>query len=248
MQLQYVVPALVGGLALGVAEGTSAQVMSKTLSAPYFRVEVGYAWGTDADLRDNGLGLICGNPPCNAQGTLNDTGNSYVLGAAIGYRVHPKVRAELALGYRGGFELDDADAHVPPTSFRGDIRSLSVMLNGYYDFDAAGPWKPFLSAGLGYARNKLRTVSATNPGAGTGNLANFSLAGDTEDSFAWSVGFGASYSYGNSVTLEIAYRYVDLGNIKIPAQTVNFIGFGPQAYGGAKGDLASHEVTIGLRF
>jgi opacity protein-like surface antigen len=248
MQSQFIAGALSAGLALATVEGTSAQVMSNVLSSTYFRVEAGYALGADADVRENGPGLICGNPACNTTGSLNDVGNSYVLGAAIGYRVHPKIRTELAVGYRGGFQLDDADAHVPPTSFKGDIRSWTLMLNGYYDFGAAGPWKPFLSAGLGYARNELRTVSATNAGAGTGNLANFSLAGDTESGFAWSVGAGASYSYGNKVTLEVAYRYVDLGNIRIPAQTVSLPGFGAQSYGGAKGDLSSHEFLVGLRF
>jgi opacity protein-like surface antigen len=251
MQTRHLVLALIAGAALNAAGAASAQVMSKALSAgPYFRVEAGYAWGRDAELRDenSSLGVICGNAACSVPGKLNDIGNSSVFGAAIGYRVHPKIRAELALGYRPGFELDDADAHAPPTSFKADIRSLNVMLNGYYDFDAAGPWKPFVSAGVGYARNKLKTIAATNPGAGTANLANFSMAGDTEGSFAWSLGVGASYAYTNRVSLELAYRYVDLGNIKVPPQTINFIGFGPSQYGGAKGDLSAHEVVLGLRF
>jgi opacity protein-like surface antigen len=249
MRSRKLVLALIAGAALAVAEGASAQMMSQSLSSPYFRVEAGYAFARDAELRDNGgSGIICGNANCSAPGQLNDVGNSAMIGAAVGYRVHPKVRAELAAGYRGGFELDDADAHSPPTSFKGDIRSWNVMLNAYYDFEAAGPWKPFVSAGVGYAKNKLRTISATNPGAGTGNLANFSLSGDTEGGFAWSLGVGAAYAYTNRLTLDVAYRYVDLGNIKVPAQTINFIGFGPSPYGGAKGDLAMHELVVGLRF
>lgn len=250
MHLQRVVLTLVAGAASIAAGDATAQVMSKVLSsAPYFRVEAGYAWGTNADLRDqSAAGVICGNAACTVPGKLNEIGNSAVVGAAIGYRVQPRIRAELAVGHRGGFELDDADAHSPPTSFKGDIRSWNVMLNGYYDFDAAGPWKPFISAGIGYARNKVSSITATNPGAGTGNLANFVLNGDTEGGFAWSLGVGASYAYSNRMSLELAYRYVDLGNIKVPAQTVNFVGFGPQSYGGAKGDLTAHEVVLGLRF
>jgi opacity protein-like surface antigen len=49
------------------------------------------------------------------------------------------------------------------------------------------------------------------------------------------------------MTLEFGYRYVDLGELKIPAQTVIF-NPGPVEYAGAKGELKSHELTIGFRF
>jgi opacity protein-like surface antigen len=250
MKRSAVVALLAAGFTSAVSGGAFAQGTSSPL---YLRADVGYAWARDAKIRDNvsfvGGFLICGNGPCDTPGTLNDIGDSYVLGAGVGYRVSPNIRTELALAYRGGFELDEPDAGAPPTTFRGRIRSLSAMLQGYYDFDVGGPLKPYVGAGVGVARNKVKTISATNPASATlpALFSNFQLAGDSDTSFAWFLGAGVGYAVSSGLTLELGYRYVDLGDLKIPAQTVSF-NPGPVSYDGAKGQLKTHEVTLGFRF
>ena len=215
----------------------------------YLRIDAGYAWSRDAEIRDNGQWVICANLPCDAPSSLNDVGGSLVIGAGVGYRVAPNIRTELALAYRGGFELDEPDSGVPPTTFKSEIRSWNAMLNGYYDFELGGPWKPYVTAGIGVARNEVKTINATNPAAATqpALFSNFQLVGETETSFAWQIGFGVGYAVKPGMTLEFGYRYVDLGDLKIPAQTVIF-NPGPVEYAGAKGELKSHELTIGFRF
>ena len=246
--------ALVAVFATGFASAVSMSASAAQGTSPiYLRADVGYAWSRDADIRDNattpGSFFICGNGPCDTPGTLNDIGDSWVLGAGVGYRVHPNIRTELALGYRGGFDLDESDAGAPPTTFRGKIRSWSAMLHGYYDFDVGGPWKPYVMAGVGVARNKVKTINATNPAAATlpALFSNFQLGGSSDTNFAWTLGAGVGYALGNRLTLELGYRYVDLGDLKVPAQTVTF-NPGPVAYPGAKGELQSHEITLGFRF
>jgi opacity protein-like surface antigen len=238
----------------GLATAVSAGAFAQGAPSPfYLRAEVGYSWSKDADIRDAGSTpgsfLFCGNGPCSAPGPLNDIGDSYVIGAGVGYRVAPNIRTELALAYRGDFDLDQSDAGAPPTTFRGKIRSWSLMLNGYYDFEVGGPWKPYVAAGLGVARNEVKTISATNPAAATlpALFSNFQLEGDTDTGFAWTLGAGVGYAVTPRMTLELGYRFVDLGDLKIPSQTVLF-NTGPQSYPGAKGELKSHEVTLGFRF
>jgi opacity protein-like surface antigen len=227
------------------AQGTPSQL--------YLRADIGYAWSKDAKIRDVGSApgsfLFCGNAACSAPGALNDIGDSYVIGAGVGYRVNPNIRTELALAYRGGFDLDQADAGAPPTTFRGKIQNWTAMLNGYYDFEVGGPWKPYVTAGVGVARNKVKTISATNPASATlpALFSNFQLAGDTDTSFAWTLGAGVGYAVAPRLTLELGYRYADLGDLKVPAQTVNF-NPGPVSYAGAQGELKSHEITLGFRF
>lgn len=236
---------LAGGLTCAVS-GTSAQGTSPL----YLRVDAGYSWSKDAEIRDKVPGLICADAVCNTpNGTLNNIGDSYVIGAGVGYRVNPNIRGEIALGYRGGFELDEADAGAPPTTFRGKIRSWSAMLNGYYDFDVGGPWKPYVMAGVGLARNKVKTISATNPAAATqpALFSNFQLGGDTDTSFAWQLGLGVGYAVSGAMTLELGYRYADLGNLEIPAQVVTF-NTGPIPHAGNSGKLKTHELTLGIRF
>jgi opacity protein-like surface antigen len=237
---------LAASLTSAVSVNATAQGMPSPL---YLRADVGYAWAKDAKIRDNGSRLICETSLCNTPGTLNEIGDSYVLGAGVGYRVSPNIRTELALAYRGGFELDQADAAAPPTTFKGRIRSLSVMLNGYYDFDVGSPFKPYVAAGIGVARNKVKTISATNPAAATlpTFFSDYQLVGTSDTSFAWFLGAGVGYAVGSGLTLELGYRYVDLGDLKIPAQTVS-LNSGPFPYDGAKGQLKTHEVTLGFRF
>ena len=242
--------ALVAMLAAALTSAVSLNASAQSTSPPlYLRIDVGYAWSRDAEIRDNGQWLICGNEPCDTPSTLNDIGNSYVIGAGVGYRVNPNIRTELALAYRGGFELDEPDAGVPPTTFKGKIQSWTAMLHGYYDFDVGGPLKPYVMAGIGVARNKVKTISATNPAAATlpALFSNFQLVGDSDTSFAWMLGAGVGYAVTSGLTLELGYRYVDLGDLKIPAQTVSF-NPGPVSYAGAKGELQSHEITLGFRF
>jgi opacity protein-like surface antigen len=245
--------AFVAMLAAGLTSAVSDSAFAQATSSPlYLRADVGYAWSRDADIRDNastpGSFFICGNGACDTPGALNDIGDSYVLGAGVGYRVTPNIRTELALAYRGGFELDEPDAGAPPTTFKGGIRSWSAMLHGYYDFDVGGPWKPYVMAGIGVARNKVKTIDATNPAAATlpALFSNFPLTGSSDTNFAWTLGAGVGYAVGRG-TLELGYRYVDLGDLKIPAQTVTF-NPGPVPYPGAKGELQSHEITLGFRF
>ena len=241
---------LAGSVTAAAAAGASAQVISPPF---YLRADVGYSWSKDAEIRDAsstpGSFLFCGNAACSGPGPLNDIGDSYVIGAGVGYQVTPNIRTEVALAYRGGFDLDQSDAGSPPTTFTGKIRSLSLMLHGYYDFDVGGPWKPYVAAGLGAARNKVKTISATNPASATlpQFFSNFQLEGDTDNSFAWTLGAGVGYAVSPRMTLELGYRYVDLGDLKIPSQTVLF-NVGSMAYPGAKGELKSHEVTLGFRF
>jgi opacity protein-like surface antigen len=237
---------LAAALTLAVSGSALAQGAASPL---YLRIDAGYAWSKDAKIRDNGQWLICANEPCDAPSTLNDIGDSYVIGAGVGYQVNPNIRTELALAYRGGFELDEPDSGVPPTTFRGKIRSVSAMLNGYYDFDVGGPWKPYVMAGIGVARNKVKTINATNPAAATlpALFSNFQLAGETDTGFAWQLGLGVGYTISPGRTLEFGYRYADLGDLKIPAQVVAF-NPGPVSYAGAKGELRTHELTLGFRF
>ena len=81
-----------------------------------------------------------------------------------------------------------------------------------------------MTAGIGVARNEVKTIDATNPAAATqpALFSNFQLVGETETSFAWQIGFGVGYAVKPGMTLEFGYRYVDLGDLKFPAPDGDF--------------------------
>jgi len=226
-----------------VATGSFAALLAcdAAQAQVYYRVEVGYSQSTGTDLKDKDFansGVICGDPLCNSAGSIKDVGSSYTLGAAVGYRFSPNLRADVALGYRPGYAIDATDGSG--TSFKADVKSVSLMANGYYDFPLSG-WTPYVGAGLGFAQNKVDTVSFGGPGfSGT-------APGGTKSGTAYALMLGAGIPLSGRTTLDIGYRYIDLGKIEASSGTVTVNGFA-FPYAGADGKLTAHELTVGLRF
>ena len=232
------------GLALAASLGAVAQSAQAQL---YWRADLGYSVAADAGLRDKNFatdGLICGDAACNSGGELKDIGNSPVLSAGVGWRIDPNWRADVTLAYRGGYKLDDADAL--PSNYKADITSTNLMLAGYYDFNA-GWGRPYLGAGIGFASNKIDSV--VNSGGALGSTT-VTVPGGTKTGFAWSLMAGVGFPLNPSLTLDLGYRYVDLGKIEsdsgaISCAPVACPGF---TYSGMTGNLRAHELTVGLRF
>lgn len=226
---------------------TTACVALTAQAEPYVRVDGGYSWATPAGIRDKDFstdGFICANSGCTDGGEINKVGKSGVYSLGFGWRFNSSVRVDLTGAYRGGYGLDDSDQL--PSDFRADIKSTNAMLAGYYDM-RFGWTRPYVGAGVGWARNKIGTI--TNSG---GALAPISTErpGGTWSGMAWSVMLGVGIPLWSRLTLDIGYRYVDLGKIESQAGDVTCSPTPcPGAtYSGLTGRLRAHEVMGGLRF
>lgn len=212
----------------------------------YWRADIGWSAAMDANLRDNNFaadGFICGDPACNTAGELNEIGDSPVVQLGVGWRLNQNVRVDATLGYRGWYELDDGDAF--PSDFKADITSWALMANGYYDFSLT--WgKPYVGAGLGIAMNKIDTI--TNSG-GALVPQSFSIPGGSSSGLAWALMAGISFPLSPTMTLDLGWRYIDLGDIESDAGTITCTpACGTDPYSGMSGKLRAHELMIGLRF
>jgi opacity protein-like surface antigen len=212
----------------------------------YWRVDGGWSMSTDANLRDRDGNnpFVCSDFSC-APGTgteLNEVGNSPVIQGGIGWRFSPNFRIDGTLGYRGFYELDDSDGF--PSTFNADITSWALMANAYYDFNLA--WgRPYLGAGLGVAVNKIDPISNTVsiPGAST-----FTLPGGTTTGVAWSIMAGVTFQLSPTMSLDVGYRYIDLGKIESDAGNATTTGPFVIPVSGLTGNLRAHELMVGLRF
>ncbi|MBC7908438.1 MAG: porin family protein [Rhodospirillaceae bacterium] len=149
-------------------------------------------------------------------------------------------RAELEYTYRDEAEFSRDDnigggaglpAHQAPK-----VRSQSAMIFGFYDINTDTRFTPFLSAGAGVSFNKAKaqqTQPATN--------WDKEFAGDDRTDFAWGVGAGVGVSVLPMLTLDIGYRYVDLGKWSVG----NMPATGDEDL---TGRLRSHEVYVGARY
>jgi opacity protein-like surface antigen len=210
----------------------------------YWRLDSGYSWSRNANIGDRdstGNRLFCGDPACSVPTKIDDNTTSFIIGGGVGYRVTPNLRTDFTIGYRGGYELSASDASA---AFRADIRSWAYMFNGYFDIPIGGSWKPYVGAGIGYARNEIESIVAKVPGL------SIAVPGGIKSGLAWSLSAGIGYSLSKTTTLDIGYRYIDLGKIETETGLATFVPatFSPQPYYGATGKLHAHELTIGLRF
>jgi opacity protein-like surface antigen len=185
--------------------------------------------GAGADVLAGGDRLF---DPSAQQGSLRHIDGSSIVGAGMGYRLSSALRGDVTLAYRGFYSLNDRTFEA---TYTASIASTTLMLNGYYDF-AAGGVRPYIGAGIGWARNETGTLTQD---FGLGFANTFSGATKDNAAFALMAGVGIPYS---GWTLEVGYRYVDLGTF----ETAAVAAFGVSS--GQSGKLSAHELTLGARF
>jgi len=169
-----------------------------------------------------------------------------MVDVGIGYQPTSWFRADATIEYRGGASLQSSAApyswQAPSqeaVSFQADASSFIGLFNGYV---APGVWyglSPFLGAGIGFADNRLTSVSATAPGWN----GHFSAGART--SIAWAAMAGVDYELTANLKLELSYRYLSYGTVttggldKCPALTDPI---------SSRNRLASSDFRLGLLY
>ena len=184
-------------------------------------------------------------------------GMSYGLG--VGYQFNSWFRADITGEYRSKVQFSGTDfasidfggAVGTPIgdTYRGGYKSWVGMVNLYADL---GTWwciTPFVGVGVGGAYNQISgfsDITTLNLGGGTtSGLYQASTASKFD--FAWAAHAGLAYKVNQNLTIELAYRYLDLGTA--------VTGFGASFDGSVSAgrpfqfhDLTSHDVKLGVRW
>ncbi len=214
----------VAAAAMVMSVAGSAQAAEWTKDV-YVRLDTGWGFAANAGIKQAG-----------GTDTIDDIGNSPLLGLGVGYRINPMFRTDLTFTYRGGFAIDDK---VNGTAYDGDIDSYATMLNGYFDVPVdLGRFKPYVGFGIGWAHNKQDAQGATVAGV------KETAPDGTANSFAWQAMLGTGFAITENLSLDAGYRYFDGGRLKWDAGKTS----AGNDFNGAKGDLKSHEITLGLRY
>lgn len=118
-----------------------------------------------------------------------------------------------------------------------DISALTLLANGYIDFDShGGKLVPYVGGGIGVARLTTRNVDFINPDGSTG-----SWTGASTWNLAWALTAGVGFEVAPNVVIDANYRYVHLGD----AMAMTSLGGGtPILYE----NIAAHEIRVGIRF
>ena len=213
----------------------------------YLRGDVGGAFGTNTTFKNeagSGIPLLGSTTQTTSIG-----GTSVLFGGGIGYRFLPMFRADITVDYIPNFIEHGHNSTLTGVSSSGRLNSLVAMANGYLDFNgfwptALGPWDPYIDAGVGGSRNDLENTHIS--GTIGPVVLNGNLSGRTHESFAWGAGAGVAYALSPAWSIDVAYKYLDLGS----AETGTFVSGpgGSATVQGAKATIKAHTVSLGLRF
>jgi OOP family OmpA-OmpF porin len=232
-------------LALTASSG-AAQQMLPLSNGLYVRGDLGGAFGADTTFKDTNPS----SPSCTLCNTTqpSSTGNSVLFGAGVGYRFTPLFRSDVTLDYIPSLKVSGHNSALTGVTNSADLASLVGLLNGYLDLDGLkpgilGPLQPFLTAGVGFARNDLGKMTYGLTGVPSGALTQ---NGSTHTSFAWGVGAGMGYPLTSNLTLDLTYKYLDLGEMR-SGSTATVFG-ASIASTPIKADLHVHTVILGVRF
>ena len=181
-----------------------------------------------------------------------------IFGLGAGYRFNNWFRADITGEYRAGATFSGLDLNTfsdggllanGADNYRAIKSEWLFMGNAYADL---GTWwciTPFVGVGIGTARVQIAnftdqglTVGGTTPGPS-------SAYADTASrwNFAWAVHAGLAYQITPSMTMELAYRYLDMGD-GITGDIRPFDGPGAINNPMTFKHITSHDLKLGVRW
>lgn len=184
--------------------------------------------------------------------TKEDRSNSYFAGAGIGYRFNNWFRVDGTLEYRGGATIGATDVVFNPfiggnqtNTYKGNLSSIVALFNAYVDLGTWNCLTPYIGAGIGYATNRISGL--TDQGLQFTGAGTLGTAGDGDKSgMAWALMAGVGYEVNKNLTLEVGYRYLNLGDAHSGRIRNAFLN---ETYSPLKvKDIDSHDFRIGMRW
>ena len=177
--------------------------------------------------------------------TDKDLGKSDIMEIGIGSYFSESFSGEISLSQRKGFKYNTTVSDATQ-KYTADVESLAVFINGYFNAQPLSIIQtsvtPYLGVGVGFSRNKMGAVDITqvSDGVSLGNAAS-----NTETEFAYKLALGTLINLSDSVSVDLNYQYVDLGNIKSgtnlswDSRDMNSPFIGPE--------ITSSEFNVGLQ-
>ena len=187
-----------------------------------------------------------------------DLGSAGFAGGGVGYQFNSWFRADVTGEYRFSTGVSATDKYelvsggvryAGMEKYRGNYSAGVFLVNGYFDLGNWYGFTPFVGAGIGYAENKMSGFETStlvlSPFAGSsggGTIRNRSYG-----NLAWALHAGVAYDVTPNFKVELAYRYMNLGEGR--TGLVDCYGCGqPPALGFKMKDIESHDIKLGMRW
>ena len=215
-RVSILVGAAIGFAALlgSVAPSVAADLGLKDSYAPPPPQRTWYLKGT-IGMHNHDVGEIWNEEYASGKFTVGHTDmkSAPFFGLGIGVDHGRWLRFDVTGEYRGKWlfiaqDINHVDGYT--NEFTADMESWLGLFNAYIDI---GTWcgvTPYVGGGIGMASVSvlgLKDVNVPNQGVAFGG-------DNTEYNFAWALYAGMSYDVTDRFTLDLGYRYLDLGDAK----------------------------------
>lgn len=188
-------------------------------------------------------------------------GTSWGLG--VGYEFNSWFRADVTGEYRSKVNFSGTDfASIPgfgPISdvYTGGYKSWVALVNAYVDLGTWWCLTPFIGAGVGAAH--IQTTGFQDSGALFTTVgippatqavvtgASYFANGASTNNFAWAAHAGVAYKVTNNFTVELAYRYLDMGD-GLTGDLRTFDGTNNINNPMTFKNITSHDLKLGVRW
>lgn len=193
---------------------------------------------------------VLGSAPGITVNAVNyDFDSAPTFGIGVGYQFNSWFRADVTGEYRGkanfhGLEVVNfAGAPIGTDQYSASKSEWLVLANAYADL---GTWwcvTPFIGAGVGMSRNTISNFVDIN----TPNLGVAFAPDVSKWQFAWAAYAGLAYQVTRGLTVELAYRYLSLGD-GVTGDIQAFDGtnnvFNPTTFH----NITSQDIKLGVRW
>jgi opacity protein-like surface antigen len=215
----------------------------------YLRGDIGV---TNSNLKKLHNNLYDGLP---ASAVLSQNGHGFTgggsFGLGVGYQFNNWFRADITGEYRSKVSFSGNDfitynpGGIQSDVYNGGYSSWVGLVNAYVDL---GTWwcvTPFIGAGVGAAN--IQTSGFTDTGLANGAAGTYFAEGASKTNLAWAAHAGLAYKVNNAFTVELAYRYLDMGTAgQGYGRSYDGSNAGPSSF--QYRDITSHDLKIGVRW
>lgn len=180
--------------------------------------------------------------------------SSTVYGFGVGFEANRWLRFDVTADYRGKALFTGLDRYqigatctagvnCGTNEYQADITTWTGLFNAYIDLGTFRGVTPYVGAGVGFANHHVegfRDVNVPTGGYAYGDKSH------NDTNFAWALYGGMSYDVTDKLTLDFAYRYIDMGDTETGRATAFD---GSDSYQGLQiRDITSQDFLVSARY
>jgi opacity protein-like surface antigen len=187
-------------------------------------------------------------------------GDAPLIGIGAGYRYNSWLRFDVTGEYRGfadfkgmerGTFVSGGVTYNLNNMYEAKLGSIVGLVNAYVDLGTWNCLTPFLGVGIGVANVHFEAFTDQGIVGPVSGVVGPSIgyAGDkSKTNLAWALHAGVAYTVNPNLTMELSYRYLNMGKIE-SGDFINGIDLSNTRnnYLRVK-SLESHDVRLGMRW